>query len=271
MPHATVNGIQLYYEEEGAGFPVVFIPGFTETCAMWSFQRAPFAQRYRFIAYDLRGHGRSSAPDDSAAYSPDIFVEDTKGLLDALGIERAHVVGHSLGGAVALRFALAHPDRIDCLVVVNSNSGAAPDEWREQVEPRMHGMAETLRRKGVMALADGMINRRLPPAELEARRREFAALSPAGIAHTATQVLPYISSLEKAERISCPTLLVVGERDRDFVVRSDWLMERMPNCRKVVLAGAGHAANEHAPEAFNEAVLAFLAEREPWRPGDAGA
>lgn len=260
MPTAHINGIDIYYEHAGRGFPVVCVPGFTETASVWQLQRDALASHYRFIAFDPRGHGRSSAPDDAACYSPDILVDDIAALLDHLGEARAHLIGHSLGGAIAMRFALAHPGRTARLVVVNSNSGAAPPSWEAEMRERLPALAGMLRERGVGSLAANMINRRLPPDLLAEREREFAALSPVGLSYTAERVLPGVSSLDRAHEIACPTLLVVGERDPEFPERSQWLADRMPDCRRVVIANAGHGANEHEPDIFNRLVLDFFAE-----------
>lgn len=259
MPRARINDIELHYDEWGRGFPVVAVPGFTETSSMWQMQRDAFAAHHRFIVYDARGHGASDAPDDADRYSPELLVDDIAALLDHLGEPRAHIMGHSLGGAIAMRFALAHPDRTARLVVVNSNSGSAPPEWQAMLRERLPEMARSLRAGGVASLAASMINYRLPPGLLAEREREFAALSPIGLAHTAERVLADVSSLARAHQIGCPTLLVAGERDREFPERSLWLAERIADCQRVVIANAGHGANEHEPELFNQIVLAFLA------------
>lgn len=259
MTIARINSIDLYYEDRGRGFPVVFVPGFTGTATLWRRQTGPFAQRYRVVTFDPRGHGRSDAPDDPRLYTAEAFVDDIAALLDHLGVERAHVAGHSMGGAVAMRFALTYPQRIGALVVLNSNSAAAPPGWGEMVLSRMRGAAEAMRTEGIGVMAAGMINRRLPPSDLAEREREFAALSPIGIGHTATGALPYLSSLDRAHELRCPTLLVAGELDRDFMERSLWLQERVANSERVMIAGGGHCANEDRPGDFNAAVLDFLA------------
>ncbi len=258
MPLARINGIELYYEEHGSGFPVVFVAGFTETALTWKPQRQAFASRFRIVTFDPRGHGRTEAPEEPERYSIELFVEDVRSLMDHLGLRRAHVVGHSLGGAIALRFALTHPERVGGLVMVNANSSAGTPEWSKRMMPRMRARAEAVRTGGMAAMANGMISRRLAPDDLAEREREFLGLSTVGIGHTATQVMPFLSSLGRAHELPHPTLLVVGERDRMFVRRSRLLEKRIPNSRRIVISEAGHAAHIDQPDRFNAEVLDFL-------------
>src|SRR4029453_11284414 len=117
MPRVSVNGIRLHYEETGAGAPLVFVHEFAGDAQSWHLQVRFFARRYRTIAFNARGYPPSDVPTDGSAYSQDHAVEDIRGLVDALGIDRAHICGLSMGGYATLHFGLRHPERALSLVV----------------------------------------------------------------------------------------------------------------------------------------------------------
>src|SRR5512146_2667937 len=130
MAYATVDGVRLYYEEVGTGTPLVFVHEWGGEAASWAPQVRYLARRYRTIAFNARGYPPSGVPDDPAAYSQSRAVEDIRGLLDALGIDRAHVCGLSMGGYATLLFGLAHADRARSLAVCGAGYGSGAD--REQ-------------------------------------------------------------------------------------------------------------------------------------------
>jgi pimeloyl-ACP methyl ester carboxylesterase len=127
MPTATINGVELYYEATGAGEPLIWSHEFAGDYRSWAPQVRAFARRYRVITYSNRGYLPSGVPEDPAAYSQEQLVEDLRGLLDHLGIARAHVGGLSMGGSVALVFSLTYPDR--CWGVVVAGYRTHPT-WR---------------------------------------------------------------------------------------------------------------------------------------------
>ena len=131
MPKVKVNGIDIYYEEHGSGEPVVMIGGLGADTTLWSKQVPAFSERFRVVVFDNRGSGQSDKPDEP--YSIPMFAADTVGLMQALGIERAHVVGASLGGLVAQELVLTHPEMVDRLVLVcttsNGPRSVRPSLW----------------------------------------------------------------------------------------------------------------------------------------------
>src|SRR5689334_6867781 len=124
MPFASVNDINLYYEERGAGAALVWVHGFSCGIRSWDLQVQAFSSSRRVIAYDLRGFGISDAPDAAAAYSQDISVADLAGLLDHLRIERAALGGLSMGGNIALNYTLSHPERVCALIIADTGAGS---------------------------------------------------------------------------------------------------------------------------------------------------
>jgi pimeloyl-ACP methyl ester carboxylesterase len=140
MPHATTDdGVRLHYEETGSGTPVILEHEFAGDVRSWEAQLRHFGQRYRCIAFNARGYPPSDVPEDPAAYSQARAADDVKSVLDHLGIERAHVVGLSMGGFATLHFGFRHPARARSLVVAGCGYGAEKDQ-RE----RFRGEAETV-------------------------------------------------------------------------------------------------------------------------------
>ncbi len=273
MPLAPVNGTSLYYEVKGSGSPLVLVHGFACGLRTWDPQVRAFAARCRVVTYDVRGHGLSDAPPDAAAYSQTISVEDLHGLLGHLGIKRAAIGGLSMGGNIALNFALAYPRMISALIVADTGAGSdGTAEWNAGA----HAYATILEQRGMEAFADAefesplfarYVARYVAQGPHAARfiRSCLMTHRARGIAHTAREVLakrPTIYSLEHAlRRLRVPTLLIVGEHDEPCVKVHRFMADTIPGAKHVVLRGVGHLTNLEAPAAFNAAVKKFLAAR----------
>src|SRR5256886_8078149 len=142
MPKARVNRIQLHYEEVGQGLPLVFVHEFAGDLRSWQHQMSFFCRRYRAIAFNARGYPPSDIPEDPDAYSQQQAADDIRGLLDALGIARAHVCGLSMGGYATLHFGLRHPERALSLVVAGAGYGSVPGD-----RAKFHADAELTARR----------------------------------------------------------------------------------------------------------------------------
>lgn len=252
MPTAQINGIGIYYEDNGSGFPVVFTHGYASTSQAWRGQIDAVAQRYRMITWDMRGHGQTDSPERQEDYSEAATVEDLAGLLRHLGIEQAVLVGHSLGGYMSLAFYLAHPEMVAALIPVDTGPGYRNPKSREGWNETAYARAVRFEERGLDALG------RSP--EVEASRSHHK--SAVGLAKAARGMLAQfddrvITSLGKVE---IPTLLIVGENDTPFLNGMDYMAQNMPRSRKVVIPNAGHAANIDQPELFNQTVVSFLDE-----------
>jgi pimeloyl-ACP methyl ester carboxylesterase len=275
MPRVDVNGVSLYYEVTGHGPPLVLAHGFACGLRMWDPQVNALARSWRVVTYDVRGHGISEAPDDPAAYSQPISVADLRALLRHLKIRRAAVGGLSMGGNIALNFALAHPEMVTALIV--ADTGAGSDEaadWAATV----HAFADALERDGLEAFADAALANPLfaryvaqGPAAERFIRSCLMTHRARGLAHTGREVLtkrPSIYSLApRLRELSVPTLLIVGEHDEPCVKVHRFMADTIPGARHVLIAGVGHLTNLEAPDAFNRAVTKFLraAARRPAR------
>lgn len=252
MPKARVNGIELYYEVHGQGYPVVFLHGFVGTVNMWQPQVPVLSREYRFVIYDARGHGQTESPSFPDQYSADIVVEDLFQLLDTLGIKKAVLGGLSMGGYESLRFYLQHPQMVTALILMDTGPGyrnpVRRDEWNRQQEER----ANLLETQGLEAFAAGAPS--YTPKELVLK------MNPVGLANMGRKVVGQHDPLviENLAEVKVPTLVLVGENDTPFLQGATYMAKTIPEARHVVIPGAGHAANIDNVEAFNKAVLDFL-------------
>ncbi|MSQ28342.1 MAG: alpha/beta hydrolase [Dehalococcoidia bacterium] len=255
---AEVNGAQIRYEMMGSGHLVVLIHGHTLDQRMWERQFEPFAASFQVLQYDMRGYGRSSLPDGD--YS---LTADLQALLKQLKVKRAHVVGLSLGGGVALDFALAFPEMIAGLVLVDSTLPGRP--WSTDfgdVFPllsragRAGDVAGARRIWGSHGLfAPAMDNPAVAPA-MEAMLAAYTGWhwQNRNPAHNKTEGIPAALG-----RVAAPSLVVVGERDLpEFHQIAADLVRGIPNARFLMIPDAGHMAPMEAPQAFNGAVMGFL-------------
>jgi pimeloyl-ACP methyl ester carboxylesterase len=244
----------------GSGHPLVLIHGFTLDTRMWDDQFEVFAERYQVLRYDLRGFGKSAVPTDAPYTHPD----DLHALMTHLGIEHAYIVGLSLGGAVAVDFAVTYPEATDILIPVD----AALIGGYEWVEGRpSSAVSAQAQQAGLQAAKTFWLQH-----PLFARARE----QPAVAARLAAMVEDYSGwhlinedpgrlleppAIQRLATITAPTLVIVGEQDvLDFHRVADIMVERIAGAKKVVMLGVGHMANMEDPERFNEIVLGFLLE-----------
>lgn len=254
MALANIHGGALYYEVAGAGAGVVFIHGFSLDARMWDDQFEFFTQRYRGLRADLRGFGRSSLPTTEYAHSDDLDA-----LMAHVGIEAAHIVGLSMGGGVAADFALAHPERVRSLVLVDAAIGgfAWSTDWGD---PSRAARAEGAEAGKAVWLNDALFDPiRALPGPWARLRQMVADYSGFHWLNRSTERRPEREPFTQLARIAVPTLALVGEHDlRDFHAIAEAVAQRAPNARKVVLKGVGHMVNMETPEQFNTIVLEFL-------------
>jgi 3-oxoadipate enol-lactonase len=264
MAFASIDGIKIYYEEHGSGFPLVLAYGLGGNTRMWAGQREAFAKRCRLVLWDPRGHGGSDSPRERNQYGFDASVRDLLGLLDHLGIEKGYIGGHSMGAGIAAQFALAHPSRTEALILADSASasGLPMSTSMRAIRVRTIELAET---QGMAAVADYAIQsnpnlKSQAEASAVARerlRRMFLDLDPIGYAHTIRSLLDEAFPTEKLSQLRVPTLLVVGEQDP--ALEAMRLTHRMISGSSLsVIPSAGHLANLDQAEEFNAAVLAFF-------------
>ncbi|MBI4551532.1 MAG: alpha/beta fold hydrolase [Candidatus Latescibacteria bacterium] len=250
------TGIEVYYERAGAGAPaLVFVHGGGGHCGHWQLQMPYFARLTTVLTCDLRGHGRSEVP--GGRYSIETFVDDLSSLLDRLDIERPLVVGHSLGGTIALRYAFDFPDRVSGIVVVDSGYHSPVqrrDDWRQLVVARASDYQAA---QAVMSRYHSS-----PHSGRAAFVAEVLAATPATppqvINATHYGLLTFCSSAA-ASFLTCP-VLVVGAADMDYWPGVQAWGEYVPHGRLVAVPRCGHYLMLEQSERFNAALEQFLGD-----------
>ena len=270
MPRVRVGDIDMYYLEAGAGEPLVLIMGFSGDHTAWGFRIRAFADAYRVIAFDNRGAGQTDAPD--TPYTIRMMAGDTIGLMDALGIDRAHVLGVSMGGMIAQEIALTHPQRVRSLHLgctlarPDGYSRARGDAWTE-IRTRLSPEA-ALRAIFLWLFAPATYNER---PELVEQLLQGALANPYRQSLTGflrqRDAIGTHDTLERVGAIRCPTLVTVAEDDILVPPRfSRELAERIPGADLKLVERAGHVYFWERPDAFNALCLDFLARARPRRP-----
>ncbi len=261
---AEVDGAHMYYESVGSGDAVVFLHAAIADTRMWDAQVEPFSQQYRMIRYDLRGFGQTTAPPMQFTHH-----DDLRALLDALGVERAAVIGCSNGGRAAMNFTLAYPDRVTKLVMVCSGPGgfepadfkpAALDE--EMFAAYQAGDLEKAARLSARLWFVGPDRpvEQADPAKLELVYQmtlNDLHKEAAGVGDEQSMSPP---AAQRLSEIQVPTLIIAGEYDEPFPLLAAPFMEQgIAGARKVMLPTA-HLPSLEQPDEFNRVVLGFLSE-----------
>ena len=263
MPSQRINNLELYYEVVGEGRPLVFVHGFSGNLTGWAFQIPAFAPHYQTVCLDLRGHGRSEHPTSPEAYSIDLFAADLHGLLRFLDVETCYLVGHSMGGMVALEFAFRHQEMLRALVLMDTSSGEI-DRHLGVVLPR-DKLEELARNQGMEAVFEfnlahnPQLQQLLADPELKHLYKEqFLLNSPHGYIYSGRAVEGWVPVTGRLSQIKMPTLILVGENDLPFLRPSQVLHQGIAGSELVVIPGAGHTSMAEAPEAVNQAIMDFL-------------
>lgn len=257
-----VTGTQLHVRLEGTeGAPVVALLNSLATdLSVWDHQIAALTPHYRVLRYDVRGHGRSDAPP--GPYTMDLLTDDLFALLAHFKAGRAHVVGVSLGGLIAMAAALRRPAELTSIAVCDSRADMPP-EFARGIDDRNR----LVREQGTQAIADAMVQRWFTAATLEAKpdyleliRRMIRSTSVEGFTGCAEAIK--LSGLRpRIAQIRVPAMFVVGDQDAALPVELMRAMQaEVPGARFAEIRGASHLANYEQPARFNEALLGFLGE-----------
>ena len=265
---STPDGVQLHYEEAGSGVPIVFVHEFAGDLRSWDPQLSHFSRRYRCIAYNARGYPPSDVPESAERYSQEHARDDILAVMGTLGIERAHIVGLSMGGFATLHFGMKYSARALGLVVAGCGYGAVPAQ-REEFLRDSRANARSMLEDGMAQIAPAYARRaaRLQlrakdPRGFERFVRHLAEHSALGSANT---MLGYQARrpslydlLSEMAGITAPTLVVAGDED-DATLEPGLLMKRtIPGAGLVVLPWSGHALNLEEPALFNRVVEDFF-------------
>lgn len=252
MTSISRDGVDIYYEYHSSsrdGVPtILFSHGYSATSQMWRGQVKALSDHANVIVWDMRGHGESDSPEDQSLYSEAHTVQDMAAILDACESDRAIIAGLSLGGYMSLAFNLEFPARVESLMLFDTGPGYKNDKAREGWNRMAAERADQLESRGLSALGSGN--------EVRIAMHRSAG----GLARAARGMLAQVDDriIQSLPAIDVPTLVLVGEKDEAFLTPTDYMAGKIPGARKVVIEGAGHAANIDQPEAFNKAVIEFL-------------
>lgn len=270
------DGIGWWVEVTGEGPPLVLLHGFSEGIAPWRPLIERLAVYRRVVAVELLGHGASDAPRQVEPYRLDRVLAALDRILEHLRIERFRLLGYSLGGRIALHWALAVPERIEALVAVSASPGIDDPAERETRREADEALAARIEEIGIEAFAaywEGQAlfagERALPEEERRRLRTARLAHSPAGLAGVLRGLgqgaLPPLR--RRLRELAMPVGWIVGENDEKYVRIAGACARENPRIRVTVVPGAGHAVHREAPERFLEAVERFLSEERVGRQG----
>jgi pimeloyl-ACP methyl ester carboxylesterase len=273
MAHVSTNdGVRLYFEEAGEGPPVLFVHEFGGDHRSWEPQLRALSRRYRCIVFSARGYPPSDVPQDEAAYSQARAVEDIVAVLDGLGVERAHVVGLSMGAFATLHLGLRHAERARSLVVSGVGYGAPPEKqqaFREESGVIAdafagEGAAEVAKRYAV-GPARVQFQNKDPRgwAEFAARLAEHDSLGSALTMRGVQAARPSLYDLAGELRaLEVPTLLIAGDEDEGCLEPNLMLKRTIPTAGLALLPKTGHTCNLEEPELFTRLLERFFADVE---------
>ena len=256
MPEIKTGSETLYYEEKGSGDPIVFLHGFTLDRRMWRRQMEYFASKYRVIAYDSRGHGKSSCPESD--YSRADRVIDLRNFARGLNLKKFHLVGLSMGGATALGYAIDYPETLRSLTLVDTAAGgySPPPKYRDFREKALTLGVEKTKRLWIRSTLFYYINRN---EELRQELEEIISghcgqlwLDPKRGKYQDRD------DVALAGDIKLPTMIFVGEKDTFFIPLAKLLHKKIVDSEIDIVPGVGHMLNMEAPERFNFRFEQFL-------------
>ena len=266
MPSFSADGVNVYYEVTGRGFPLVWCHEFAGNFESWEPQVRYFSRRYQVITYAARGYPPSGVPDDPAVYSQNLAVEDLYLLLQHLGISQAYIGGLSMGGTTALNFGIAHPEMARALIIAAAGSGSNGAE-----EFRQSGLEliDRLMSEGMEAVAADYARGetrvqflRKDPRGWEEFHRCLSAHSAPGMALTYQGVQlnrPTVYALEENLRaLPMPVLIMIGDEDGPCVEPAIFMKRTIPSAGLAVFPQSGHTINLEEPDLFNRTVSDFL-------------
>ena len=254
----TGDGTRLHFQTAGSGPPVVLVHGLSDDHTLWRYMVPALAAGHRVISVDVRGHGRSAKPH--APLEVATLADDLVALLDWLGIDRAVLVGLSMGGGISQTAAIRHPQRVRALALL-STSSSFPEATRERFRHR----AEVAERDGIEPLVDSMVERWFTPEFMAARPDEVARTRQTVLANdplafaAACRANAARDWTGELDRIACPVLVLAGARDPGEATRSaETFRERLEDAEVHLVDGATHAIPIERPEVASHLLLAFL-------------
>src|SRR6266536_2167082 len=279
MPYIVSGKVKLYFEENGSGYPIIFLHEFESDSRAWDSQVRHFARNYRCITYNARGYPPSDVPEELASYGWELSVDDVAAVMRGLSISRAHLVGSSMGGYAALQFGLRHPEKASAIVAAGTGFGSSPLERQAWLKKTV-ALARAIATRGMKAMASKMAHH---PTRIQLKHkdpkgwREFLSRleqhSSIGMSNTMARYQALRPSLhdfsDQFSHMAIHVLLSVGDEDVSCLEASLMLESVLPDAGPWVCANTGHSVNLEEPSRFNSQVEEFLSavERGSWRRG----
>ncbi|HTG97155.1 MAG TPA: alpha/beta hydrolase [Burkholderiales bacterium] len=276
MPTLTTDdGVKLYYEEAGSGAPIVFVHEFGGDHRSWEPQLRHFARRYRCVAYNARGYPPSDVPEDFERYSQARARDDIRCVLDALGFQRAHVVGLSMGAFATLHFGMTYGHRAMSITVAGGGYGSHPAQYK-QFQGASKSNAELIKSKGMAHFVEtyGVGPQRVQleikdPRAFSEYLRQFKEHSALGAINTLLGVQcrrpSFYDLTAEMARIEVPALIMSGDEEEPCIEVNLLMKRAIPGAALAILPRSGHAINLEEPALFNQLLEDFLRQVETGR------
>jgi pimeloyl-ACP methyl ester carboxylesterase len=278
MPHITArDGTRLYYEEAGSGSAVVFVHEYAGDYRTWEPQMRHFARSHRCVTYSQRGYPPSDVPEEAARYSQTIARDDVVALMDALKIDKAHVVGHSMGAYTALHVGMQAPARCLSVVAAGCGYGSIPDPQKvEEMRAASRAIGEMFAAEGIAATAARYADGPARQTQKNKDPRGFAEFAEmlgehSAIGHALTMLhlqakRPTLWEMEaELKRFVVPLLVIVGDEDDWCLDGSLFLKRTVPTAGLLVIPRSGHTITSEEPAGFNAALAELFAASEAGR------
>jgi pimeloyl-ACP methyl ester carboxylesterase len=258
----TTTAVDLVHATSGAGFPLVLVHGYSGSSLDWADVVAPLARGRSVVTFDQRGHGESPNTGDAATYTFDQLVADAAQLFDRLELERFDLLGHSMGGIVAMRYAVHHPERVRSLILMDTAA-----EARARNADLVRSGIELVRAQGTLAFFD-LIEPFFGTGEradvLRGRlRTRLGQMDPVAFTALGEELLTYPSMLDRLATLEIPTTVIVGENDTGLRPAADALAATIPGAVLVVVPDAAHSPQDENPDAWLDAVEHHIARTRP--------
>ncbi|MBA2607869.1 MAG: alpha/beta hydrolase [Actinobacteria bacterium] len=261
METLSINGLDLQIVDEGnSEVPLFLVHGYTGGASDWDDVAPALAQSRRVIRYSHRGHAQSTNTGDPKTYTFDALVNDLGAVVDHFGFDQIDLLGHSMGGVVAMRYVLDHPAKARSLVLMDTGAAPAGSLPIDLID----GLAERGRNEGMQIVVDvmapfiGALQERLAPERRDELARRYAAkmpfMDPDAFAQFARELNEYPSMVGKLHTIMCPTTVIVGENDAGLREASEVMAKEIPGAELVVIADAGHSPQEDHPDEWLRVV-----------------
>ena len=266
-PDSTIDlaDVTLAVDDRGAGdaTPLVLVHGFTGGRIDFADVIDDLATDRRVVAWDHRGHSDSTNTGDRPSYTFSTLVSDAVGALDALGLDRFHLLGHSMGGVVAQHLTFDHPGRVASLILMDTlaePSLSIPEEWADMVtgiasDQGMAAVAELFEQASAGQMVAAPEDQ---PRILERNRHKVTNMDPAAFAGLASELRTFVPTLDRLPTVACPVTVIVGEHDAPLRGQADAIAAAIPGAELEVIDGAAHCPQEERPDAWLSAVRSHL-------------